>query len=384
MDADCGNCHIQNGDATLMNDSRNGFGCLGCHGRVDDGAVRGRGLRQHHRVTGASTCSGCHDSPEAPLPESVAPPYYGGPLTRVDDPCNSSPATLEDWSGDGVGLDNDGDNLYDGNDPDCQAGNQPPVAGFTFEQTKCTLDVQFTDASSDPDAGDAVAEWEWDFDGDGSADSTEQNPTWTFGAAGSFDVELKVKDSSGEVGSISQMVTVVANQPPTAAFSIQKDGFGVQFTDQSDDPDGEITTWQWDFGDGSTMSDPNPGHTYAGAGTYPVSLLVVDDCGESSTVEEMVTIEPNPVFQRGDANADGGLDLSDAIGILFFKFMGDTISCVDAADVDDNGQVEVTDVIDLLGHLFLGGDPPAEPFSACDIDPTADELTCESFNCPDI
>jgi hypothetical protein len=53
------------------------------------------------------------------------PPYYGTPDTKVDDPCASSgilpgEAGQEAWTlGDSSGLDNDGDNLHDGDDPDC-------------------------------------------------------------------------------------------------------------------------------------------------------------------------------------------------------------------------------------------------------------------------
>jgi len=84
-------------------------------------------------------------------------------------------------------------------------------------------------------------------------------------------------------------------------------------------------------------------------------------------------------FLRGDCNADGTVDISDAISNLFFQFMGSPITCGDAADVDDNGHNEVTDVIYLLTHLYLEGPAPTEPYPICGPDPTLDDLTCESF-----
>jgi PKD repeat protein len=45
----------------------------------------------------------------------------------------------------------------------------------------------------------------------------------------------------------------------------------VQFSDQST---GDITSWSWNFGDGSTSTEQNPSHTYANIGTYTVSLTV--------------------------------------------------------------------------------------------------------------
>jgi hypothetical protein len=53
----------------------------------------------------------------------VSPTYYGTIDTRADDPCNSAPEHRRNWSiDDQFGLDNDGDNRYDGNDPDCGSG----------------------------------------------------------------------------------------------------------------------------------------------------------------------------------------------------------------------------------------------------------------------
>ena len=52
---------------------------------------------------------------------------------------------------------------------------------------------------------------------------------------------------------------------------------------------------------------------------------------------------------------------------------------IDTADVDDNGKNEVTDVIYVLNHLFLGGPVPKAPYPGCGPDPTSDGLTCEAF-----
>jgi len=55
--------------------------------------------------------------------------------------------------------------------------------------------------------------------------------------------------------------------------------------------------------------------------------------------------------------------------------------CVDAADVDDNGEVSIADATSLLSFLFLGGQtPPAPGPSTCGADPTEDPLDCHSFS----
>jgi hypothetical protein len=86
-------------------------------------------------------------------------------------------------------------------------------------------------------------------------------------------------------------------------------------------------------------------------------------------------------FLRGDSDASGTENLTDAIVILGWLFLGGaSLPCEDAADADDNGALEITDAVVILGHLFLGGPPPAPPGPfACGPDPAADALSCGAF-----
>ena len=84
-----------------------GVGCTGCH--------VASGLRAHHFAKGVTECYTCHAAESAPA-ENVKPPYYGTVDTKVKNPGNTSlmSQTNENWSvGDFLGLDNDGNNLYD-------------------------------------------------------------------------------------------------------------------------------------------------------------------------------------------------------------------------------------------------------------------------------
>ena len=79
-------------------------------------------------------------------------------------------------------------------------------------------------------------------------------------------------------------------------------------------------------------------------------------------------------------NADGVLDLADAVALLRILFAGKgTIECEDAADANDDGKVNLSDGIAILGHLFNDAGPLPAPFSTCGTDGTADELSCVSF-----
>jgi len=81
-------------------------------------------------------------------------------------------------------------------------------------------------------------------------------------------------------------------------------------------------------------------------------------------------------FIRGDANRDGGADLSDAVFVLVHLFLGGPMACPDAADSNDDGALDISDPIGILDYLFLGGSPPPAPFPAAGADPTGDALDC--------
>ncbi|MBN1419809.1 MAG: hypothetical protein JXP34_13600 [Planctomycetes bacterium] len=76
-------------------------------------------------------------------------------------------------------------------------------------------------------------------------------------------------------------------------------------------------------------------------------------------------------FIRGDANSDGKVSISDALTIRRYLFNGAwRPACGDAADADDNGRLEITDQIMILGALFLGRSPLPPPTWEPGPDPT--------------
>ena len=86
-------------------------------------------------------------------------------------------------------------------------------------------------------------------------------------------------------------------------------------------------------------------------------------------------------FQRGDANTDGDVVVTDAVFLLHFLFSGGNLKleCEKAADADDSGALELTDALFLLNFLFAGGPSPAAPHGACGVDGTGDALGCETY-----
>jgi parallel beta-helix repeat protein len=104
-------------------------------------------------------------------------------------------------------------------------------------------------------------------------------------------------------------------------------------------------------------------------------------CGAAVDIGAYEACAGGPVrFVRGDANTDGGTDISDAISGLLYLFGGDSEpSCLSALDINDDAALDISDPIVLLDHLFRGGPAPASPIGACGSDPTTDALGCVAF-----
>jgi PKD repeat protein len=167
-----------------------------------------------------------------------------------------------------------------------------PVADFSVDVTSgsAPLTVQFTDLTTNKPVS-----WAWDFESDGIIDSYEQNPSWTYNAAGNYTVTLTAANLAASDTVTKINLTSVENLPPMADFSADPKvtliGRSVQFTDLSAN---SPTSWQWDFNnDGiidSTMQ--NPSYTYTTAGTYTVNLTVSNPAGSGDEVKtDYITVK---------------------------------------------------------------------------------------------
>lgn len=89
-------------------------------------------------------------------------------------------------------------------------------------------------------------------------------------------------------------------------------------------------------------------------------------------------------FLRGDCNQDQTRDISDPL------FLANYVSghhpfpqCRDACDANDDGRLDISDVVTQLASLFgPDSEPLPVPALECDADPTMDLLSCETPNCP--
>ncbi len=152
-----------------------------------------------------------------------------------------------------------------------------PKANFKADITNscAPLVVTFSDLST----GNPTS-WKWDL-GNGTT-SLLQNPSVTYFTPGQYTIKLVVKNALGADSLIkTKYITVFAL--PTVAFGgtplIGCKTLSVTFTDSSKAGSGNITSWQWDFGDGTIGSTQNPTHLYASPGSYNVTLQVQNSFG---------------------------------------------------------------------------------------------------------
>ena len=112
------------------------------------------------------------------------------------------------------------------------------------------------------------------------------------------------------------------------------------------------------------------------------SRAVAAACLAAALAGAAAPLESAQRFRRGDVNADAALDISDALRLLGFLYIGipNRLGCEDAADANDDGELNIADPVRTLTYLFGGGPELPAPFAGCGDDATVDALGCESYD----
>jgi parallel beta-helix repeat protein len=212
---------------------------------------------------------------------------------------------------------------------------EPPSAALTVTpgSGKPPLAVSAdASASSDPD-GD-IQSYTFDF-GDGSPVVGPQGGSTaphTYTQPGTYTVTVTVRDSGNRTSQATAQVTVSNDALPQAALEVTPESGRAPLDVVADasasiDPDGTISSYSFDFGDGSPVVGPQPGatasHTYATEGTYTVRVTVRDDAGQPAQATRTVTVVPNLVRNPGFETSTSGWNTSGSgAGIALERVSG--------------------------------------------------------------
>ncbi|MEF8847183.1 MAG: PKD domain-containing protein [Candidatus Paceibacterota bacterium] len=175
--------------------------------------------------------------------------------------------------------------------------NKSPTASFNATPTKGTVPLRVNfDASDSNDPDGSIVSYSWDYD-NGDVDSGKRN-SYTFNNPGTYYVQLQVKDNDGATDSTTRGIEVKAaqNEAPKANFTVSPNSGEVPLQVTCDassslDPDGNIVSYSWRFGNGATDSGKHATYTYNQAGEYGITLTVRDNDG--ATASNTVTVQVN-------------------------------------------------------------------------------------------
>jgi len=198
--------------------------------------------------------------------------------------------------------------------------NEPPIADFTISKEVANLEQEITlDASASSDAEDALSllEVRWKYETSGSFTEwvSSKQSAIAYETQGIKKISLEVRDTEGDISSITKEVNVIENQPPNAVFSVNPGSgkisvteFKVDATGSRDDIDKvEDLQYRWKWEDGQNFTawslTKTAVHIYGRVGTKTITLEVLDSFGKIGSTtnnveltEDLNETEPNDLF----------------------------------------------------------------------------------------
>ncbi|MCP4552507.1 MAG: PKD domain-containing protein, partial [Bacteroidetes bacterium] len=235
-----------------------------------------------------------------------------------------------------------------------------PIASFDFESACLDVSTNFTN-SSQPNDGGTIISWDWNFDDLTSGvdnTSTLQNPSHVFSTVGEHLVQLTVTNESGCSSTDARTITVavLSDIDFEAVGGTCLDKAVEFFIDQNLLNLSSIQSALWDFGDGSSSNDTQPAYTYQNAGTYTITLTIVDINGCTNSVSKDVYIDqlPNVNFDTDAPSCEGNKtffnDLSSTSNFIkewYWEFGDGTDTIIDWPD-DQN----ISHIYESSGSYF--------------------------------
>ena len=225
-----------------------------------------------------------------------------------------------------------------------------PVVDFSASPASGTAPLSVVFANS---TTGAVTSWVWDF-GDNTT-STAQNPTHIYSTPGSYKPVLTATGPGGSASkTAATAISVAAPAPPVVNFSASPTSgaapLSVVFTNTTT---GQVTSWAWTFGDGTTSIVKSPTHVYSTPGSYKATLTAAGPGGTvSKTAATAVTVS-------GSGTADG---IPPTVGITA-PLTGATVGGTTTVTATASDNVGVAGVQFLLDGVALGAEQTGPSFS---------------------
>ncbi len=196
-----------------------------------------------------------------------------------------------------------------------------PSASLTGdpEEGEAPLTVSF-DLSGSEDPDGVIEEYTLEFgDGDSTSGTDLLNVIeHTYEEAGEYQATLEVVDDDGLNASTTTTINATEpppeNETPSAAISASPETgtapLTVEFSaEESSDPDGQLVSYEWEFGDGRASRGSEVSHRYEQGGDYTVNLTVIDDRDGSDTAEKTISVDP-ATYYVGESASNGSVRIT--------------------------------------------------------------------------
>jgi PKD repeat protein len=251
----------------------------------------------------------------------------------------------------------------------------PPQAAFTYSPLQIYQNMTVTfDASSSSAEGynDTITRYEWTINDPYNPQHIIKSTPLaqhTFEYPGTFVVELNVTDNEELWSTTSKPIVVPPEFGPTAnftwsppipminetvTFDASNSKLGWSAATQEFSP---ITTYAWNFSDGTTNTTSNPAitHEYTEPGNYTVTLTITDAVDRTDTTLQIVQVM-NITAKQCDVTGDGKIDISDIFrtALAYGSEPGDP-NWDPACDVYKDDKIDITDIFMIALHY--GEDP---------------------------
>ncbi|MEO1516551.1 MAG: PKD domain-containing protein [Bacteroidota bacterium] len=180
----------------------------------------------------------------------------------------------------------------------------------------------------------------WQFPGGTPDNSSAIEPVVEYTAPGSYDVML-IADNGICKDTLMREDYVGIGPAPEAGFVMSvREGcepLEIDFINSSVISSGNVVEWQWDFGDGTTSSLPNPTHTFFRGEDIPVTLVVTSDVGCQDRIVDFVTVLPQQEMSAGpdvdicinETVRLGAIIFGDDAGLTYEWSPSASLSCSD-------------------------------------------------------